>query len=82
LRTQQLIAFDRAEGFRAGGLRHQSIMNGRVVGALVEEVAAFLRMIETGAAPLVGLDDAARAVKIVQMAETSLRLGRPVTSEE
>ena len=80
LRTQQLIAFDGAEGFRAGGLRHQSVMNGRVAGALVEEVAAFLRMIETGTPPLVSLEDAARAVKIVQMAEASLRLGRPVSA--
>jgi len=82
LRNQQLIAFDEAEGFRAGGLKHQSILHGRVVGALVEEVAAFLRLIETGGAPLVGLEDAARAVRITHMAEMSLRLGRPVGASE
>lgn len=78
LRGQQLIAFDEAAGFRAAGIRHQPMLNGRVVGALAEEVAAFIRMIREGTEPLVGLDDAERAVRIVEAAEASLASGLPV----
>ncbi len=78
LRNQQLIAFDEAEGFRAAGIRHQPILHGRVVGALAEEVGAFIAMIAEGTPPLVGLDDAARAVALTEAAEASLARGRPV----
>lgn len=78
LRGQQLVAFDEAAGFRAAGIRHQPVLNGRVVGALAEEVAAFIRMIRDGTPPVVGLDDAERAVRIVQAAEASLASGLPV----
>jgi predicted dehydrogenase len=78
LRGQQLIAFDEAAGFRAAGLRHQPILNGRVIGALAEEVAAFLRLIREGGEPIVGLDDAERAVRLTVAAEASLASGLPV----
>ena len=78
LRTQQLIAFDEAEGFRAAGIRHQPILHGRVTGALAEEVGAFIAMIAEGTPPLVGLDDAARAVALTVAAEASLASGLPV----
>jgi len=80
LRNQQLIAFDAAEGYRAAGLRHQSILHGRVAGALVEEVGAFLRMVGEGAPASPGLDDARRALSLTAMAEESLRLGLPVSA--
>jgi len=82
LRGQQLIAFDAAEGFRAAGIRHRPILNGRVVGALAEEVAAFLRAIREGTPPLVGVEDARRAVALVELAERSLKLGRPCAPDE
>lgn len=78
LRTQQLVAFDEAAGFRAAGLRHQPILNGRVTGALAEEVAAFLRLVRDGGEPIVGLDDARRAVSLTAAAEASLASGMPV----
>ncbi len=78
LRGQQLIAFDETAGFRAAGIRHQPILHGRVVGALAEEVGAFLAMIAEGTPPLVGLDDAARAVRLTVAAEASLASGLPV----
>ncbi len=78
LRGQQLIAFDEAAGFRAAGIRHQPILHGRVVGALAEEVGAFLAMIAEGTKPLVDLDDAARAVRLTVAAEASLASGLPV----
>jgi len=81
LRGQQLVAFDEAAGFRAAGLRHQPILNGRVTGALAEEVAAFLRMVADGGEPIVGLDDAERAVRLTQAAEASLASGLPVRFE-
>lgn len=78
LRGQQLIAFDERAGFRAAGLRHQPLLNGRVTGALAEEVGAFIAMVADGTPPLVGLDDAARAVRLTQAAEASLARGLPV----
>lgn len=78
LRGQQLIAFDEAAGFRAAGIRHQPLLHGRVVGALAEEVSAFLRMVREGTPPPVGLADAERAVRLTEAAEASLASGLPV----
>ncbi len=78
LRNQQLVAFDEAHGFRAAGIRHQPILHDRVVGALAEEVGAFVAMVAEGMPPLVGLDDAARAVALTVAAEASLVSGLPV----
>lgn len=78
LRAQQLVAFDKAAGFRAAGLRHQAVLHGRITGALAEEVAAFLRLVRDGERPVVGLDDAERAVRLVAAAEASLASGFPV----
>ncbi len=77
LRSQQLVVFDAAEGFRAAGLRHQPIVQGRVTGALRDEVEAFVAMIAEGTPPVVGLDDARRAVALTVAAEASLASGRP-----
>jgi myo-inositol 2-dehydrogenase/D-chiro-inositol 1-dehydrogenase len=82
LRAQSLIAFDEAGGFRAAGLRHQTLLHGRVVGALVEEVAAFLRVVREGATPLVGLDDAAIVARLTDAAERSLATGQPVRPDD
>ena len=79
LRTQQLVAFDTAEGFRAGGIRHQSIVHGRVTGALVAEVAHFLDCVREGTPPLVGGIDAKRAIALTDAAERSLKSGQPVS---
>lgn len=81
LRGQQLIAFDTQSGFRADGIRHQPLLYGHVTGALAEEVAAFIAMVADGGQPLVGIDDAFRAVRVTEAAEASLRLGRPVPIE-
>ncbi len=78
LRTQQLIAFDEVDGFRAAGIRHQPELYGRITGALAAEVDAFLAMVADGTPPLVGLDDARRAVTLTAAAEESLATGLPV----
>jgi len=78
MRGQQLIAFDEAAGFRAAGLRHQPIIHGRVVGALRDEVDAFLNAVRDGTPPPVGLEDARRALALTAAAEASLATGRPV----
>ncbi len=77
LRGQQLVAFDETEGFRAAGIRHQPILHGKVTGALAEEVSAFIAMIADGTPPIVGLDDALRAVRLTEAAEASLASGLP-----
>jgi predicted dehydrogenase len=77
LRTQPLIAFDEAEGFRAANLRHQAVIHGRVQGALRTEVEHFLDCVRHNRAPLVGIDDALRAVALLEAAETALATGRP-----
>ena len=81
LRHQPLVAFDRSNGFRAAGIRHQPVVHGRVQGALRAEVAHFVDCIATGTQPAVGLEDALRAVALVEAAETSLLIGRPVRPE-
>jgi predicted dehydrogenase len=81
LRAQPLVAFDTAEGFRASNLRHQTVVHGRVQGALRTEVEHFLDCVRTGRPPLVGIDDALRAVALLEAAETSLATGRPATPE-
>jgi predicted dehydrogenase len=81
LRSQPLIAFDAAEGFRAANLRHQAVIHGRVQGALRTEVEHFLDCVRHGRAPLVGIDDALRAVALLEAAETALATGRAVTPE-
>ena len=78
LRGQQLVAFDEARGFRAAGLRHQPVVHGRVVGALRDEVEAFVRMVLEGTPPLVGLEDARAALRLTAAAEASLARGAPV----
>ena len=78
LRGQQLIAFDRQQGYRAAGLRHQAVVHGRVVGALRDEVDQFVRMVRDGTEPLVTLEDARRAVALTAAAEMSLQRCTPV----
>ncbi|MEM1289191.1 MAG: Gfo/Idh/MocA family oxidoreductase [Pseudomonadota bacterium] len=78
MRTQQLIAFDNEEGFRPAGLRHQSVIHGRVEGALRIEVDHFVTCLATGATPIVGLEDGLRAVALTAAAEESLASGKPV----
>ncbi|MEM7722001.1 MAG: Gfo/Idh/MocA family oxidoreductase [Pseudomonadota bacterium] len=81
LRAQPLIAFDETEGCRAANLRHQAVIHGRVQGALRTEVEHFLDCVQTGAAPLVGINDALRAVALLDAAETALATGRPQLPE-
>lgn len=81
LRAQQLVAFDQAEGFRAAGLRHQPVLHGRVQGALRIEVEHFLDCVRSGQTPLVTMDDAMRAVALLEAAETALATGRAITPE-
>jgi myo-inositol 2-dehydrogenase/D-chiro-inositol 1-dehydrogenase len=81
LRAQPLIAFDAAEGFRAANLRHQAVVHGRVQGALRTEVEHFLDCVRTGRPPLVGIDDALRAVALLEAAETALATGQPAVPE-
>ncbi len=81
LRAQPLVAFDAAEGFRAANLRHQSVVHGRVQGALRAEVEHFLDCVRHGTQPIVGIDDALRAVALLEAAETSLATGRPAVPE-
>ncbi len=77
LRHQQLVAFTDAEGFRAAGLRHQPVIHGRVQGALRAEVEHFLDCVATGQPPLCTLEDARRAVAVLEAAEASLVTGQP-----
>lgn len=81
LRSQQLIAFGGGEGFRAAGLRHQPVVHGRVQGALRIEVEHFLECVRHRQEPLVTLADAARAVALLDAAETALATGQPATPE-
>jgi predicted dehydrogenase len=81
LRAQPLVAFDEAEGFRAANLRHQAVIHGRVQGALRTEVEHFLDCVRHGTRPLVGIEDALRAVALLEAAETALATGRAVTPE-
>lgn len=81
LRTQPLVAFDAAEGFRAANLRHQAVVHDRVQGALRTEVEHFLDCVRHVRQPLVGIDDALRAVALLEAAESSLATGSPVTPE-
>lgn len=77
LRSQPLVAFDAAEGFRAANLRHQPVIHGRVRGALRAQMDHFLGCLRDGLTPLVTLDDALRAVALLEAAETALSSGRP-----
>lgn len=81
LRHQQLVAFDATEGFRAAGLRHQPVVQGRVQGALRAEVEHFLHCVRTGTPPALTLDDALRAVALLEVAERSLATGLPQTPD-
>ncbi|NBB83046.1 MAG: Gfo/Idh/MocA family oxidoreductase [Alphaproteobacteria bacterium] len=78
LRGQQLVAFDGTHGFRAAGIRHQPVVHGRVTGALRDQMDHFLACVRDGTAPLVGLDDARRAIAVTEAAERSLATGAPV----
>lgn len=78
LRHQQLTIFDAAHGFRAAGLRHQAVLHGQVVGALRDENEHFLSCVRDGKAPLIGLDDARRAIALTEAAERSLAEGKPI----
>jgi predicted dehydrogenase len=80
LHHQQLAAFD-AAGLRAAGLRHQPLLHGRVVGALRDEGEHFLKCVRDGTPPLVGLEDARRAIALTAAAEQSLATGAPVRPE-
>jgi len=81
LRHQPLVAFDARAGFRAAGIRHQPVVHGRVQGALRAEIEHFAHCLATGDTPVVGLEDALRAVALVEAAERSLATGRPVRPE-
>lgn len=81
LRSQQLIAFDDAHGFRAAGLRHQPVVHGRVQGALRAEVEHFLDCVRHRAEPLVTMTDAMRAIALLTAAETSLATGQSTVPE-
>lgn len=77
LRMQPLVAFAGAEGFRAAGIRHQPVVHGRVRGALRAEVDHFLDCCISGETPAVTLEDARRAVALLDAAEASLVSGVP-----
>lgn len=77
LRMQPLVAFAGAEGFRAAGIRHQPVVHGRVRGALRAEVEHFLACCDTGTTPAVTLQDARRAVALLEAAERALASGQP-----
>jgi myo-inositol 2-dehydrogenase/D-chiro-inositol 1-dehydrogenase len=79
LRLQPLVAFDGSEGFRAANLRHQPVVHGRVRGALRAQMEHFLDSVRNGTSPLVGLDDALRAVALLEAAELALDTGQPAT---
>jgi myo-inositol 2-dehydrogenase/D-chiro-inositol 1-dehydrogenase len=78
IRTSQLVAFDRSEGFRAAGTRHQPVVHGRVRGALKAQFDHFVDSVIHRRTPLVTMQDALRAVSLTAAAEESLATGRPV----
>ena len=78
MRAAQLVAFDRAEGFRAAGMRHQPVVHGRVRGALKAQFDHFVDAVIHRRTPLVTMQDALRAVSLTAAAEESLATGRPV----
>ncbi|MEM6381926.1 MAG: Gfo/Idh/MocA family oxidoreductase [Pseudomonadota bacterium] len=81
MRSQQLIAFDQIEGFRPAGLRHQTVIHGRVEGALRIEVDHFVDCLAADKTPIVGLEDGLRAVSLMVAAEEALATEKPVTPE-
>ena len=81
LRGQPLIAFDADQGFRAANLRHQPVIHGRVHGALRAQTEHFLDCVRTGRMPLVTLEDALRAVALLEAAERALESGQPAVPE-
>lgn len=78
LGTAQLRAISDAAGFHAAALRHQPAVHGRLVGALRDQLDHFVDRLRDRERPLVGLDDAARALELVEAAERSLETGEAV----
>jgi hypothetical protein len=71
----------RGGGLSRANLRHQAVVHGRVQGALRTEVEHFLDCVRHNRAPLVGIEDALRAVALLEAAESALATGQPTTPD-
>jgi myo-inositol 2-dehydrogenase/D-chiro-inositol 1-dehydrogenase len=78
LRAAQLSAITGADGFHVAALRHQPEVHGRLVGALRDQLDHFVDRLRDGQPPVAGLDDARRALELVEAAERSLATGAVV----
>lgn len=78
LRGAQLSAITAADGFHAAALRHQPELHGRLAGALRDQLDHFVDRVRDRGPPVVGLDDAARAIELVEAAERSLATGEVI----
>jgi predicted dehydrogenase len=73
-----LYGVDAEEGWKLPDTRHWPVINGRVVGALRNEVDHFLTCVQTGQPPLVDGRAARRSLEIGLAADRSIALGREI----
>lgn len=66
------------DGWKFAETKIAALLNGRVVGALREEVQHFCTCVRTGAEPIISGDDARQAVQMSLAAERSTASGEPV----
>ena len=73
-----LYGVDDREGWRLPDTRHWPVINGRIVGALKNEVDHFLDCVATGRPPLVDGREGRRSLELGLAADRSIAEGRPV----
>ena len=73
-----LYGVDDREGWRLPDTRHWPVINGRLVGALKNEVDHFLDCVAAGTPPLIDGREGRRSLEVGLAADRSISEGRPV----
>jgi predicted dehydrogenase len=73
-----LYGVDAAEGWKFPDTRHWPAINGRLVGAIRNEIDHFLGCVQSGAPPLVDGRAARKSLEIGIAADRSIELGQEV----
>ena len=73
-----LYGVDSEEGWKLPDTRHWPIINGRLVGAIRNEMDHFLTCVTTGTSPLVDGRDGRKSLEVGIAADRSIELGREI----
>jgi predicted dehydrogenase len=73
-----IFGVDSSEGWKLPDTRHWPIINGRLVGAIRNEMDHFLTCVLNGTSPLIEGGDARKSLEVGIAADRSIELGQEI----